>query len=305
MKFGIVPHRLDALYGEDLRPVLELLKLADRRGIDAVNVPAHVLMGDQKLDDYPYADPETRPMIFTERTPFPDPLVFLSAIAAVTQRIRLSTNVLLSPLHTAPHLARQLATLDCLSGGRVEIAVGVGWQKLEYDASGIPWEGRFGRMTEIALACREMWAKAPASFHGKHINFDGVYILPAPVQKGGIPQWFGVAPTDRNIERIASAADGWAPLKVPLDVVAATATRIKARMGELGRDPGKFRMRLHLDPVFIDGKPNLDATLARTPKLIEAGATDVDIFVAAFCHKPEDFEPFIDRYASLRSEYRS
>jgi hypothetical protein len=82
------------------------------------------------------------------------------------------------------------------------------------------------------------------------------------------------------------------------------ARRIKARMEELGRDPGKFRMRLHLDPVFLNGKPDLDATLAQAPMLLEAGATDVDIFVAAFCNEHEDFEPFIDRYTSVQSEYR-
>ena len=304
MKFGIVTHRLDAMFNEDSRPVLDFVSLADRKGIDSVNVAEHVLMGDQRLDDYPYADAKTRPMIFDERTPFADPLISLAGFAAVTKNIRLSTNVMLSPLHSATVLAKQLATLDRLSGGRVEIAVGTGWQKLEYDATGVPWEGRYGRMVETAQACRELWTKAPASFHGRHINFDGVYSIPFPAQKGGIPQWFGIGPSDRNIERIASVADGWAPLKVPLDAVTGTTKRIKKRMEELGRDPSGFRVRLHLDPVFVNDRPDLDATVAQAPKLRDAGATDVDIFVAAFVAKPEDLAPFIDKYAAVRAHFQ-
>jgi probable F420-dependent oxidoreductase len=299
MKFGIVPHRLDMMFGDDIRPVIDLIRLADQKGIDSVNMAEHVLMGADKLDDYPYADAATRPLIFDERTPFPDPLIYLAGIASVTKTIRLSTNVILSPLHTVTLFAKQLATLDRLSGGRVEIAVGVGWQKLEYDASGIPWEGRFGRMVETAQACKELWTKTPASFHGKHINFDGVYSLPFPVQKT-IPQWFGIGPSDLNVERMATVADGWAPLKVPLDVVTSTTKRIKARMEELGRDSRNFRVRMHLDPVFVDGRGDLDATLAQVGKFRDAGVTDVDIFAGAFCFKPADWEPFIEKYAAAR-----
>lgn len=212
---------------------------------------------------------------------------------------------MLSPLRTSTLLAKQLATLDRLSGGRIEIGVGVGWQRLEYDAEGLAWDGRFGRMVEIAKACKVLWTQAPASFHGKHVNFDNVYSLPFPIQKGGIPQWFGIGPSDRNIERIAAVADGWAALGVPLDVVRSSLGKIKKRMVELGRDPNKLGVRLHLTPVYIDGRPDLDATLATIPKLLEAGATDMDILVVAFCSKPEEYEPFLDKCLAAKARYQS
>jgi probable F420-dependent oxidoreductase len=305
MKLGIVPLKIESWFNEDLRPVLGLMSLADRKGIDFVNIAEHILMGKEGLDKYPYATPEMRPKLFDERTSFYESVVYLGAVAGVTQRMRLSTGIMLSPLRTSTLLAKQLATLDRLSGGRVEIGVGAGWQQLEYDAEGLPWDGRFGRMTEIAKACKVLWTQAPATFHGKHVNFDNVYSLPFPIQEGGIPQWFGIGPSDRNIERMAEVADGWAALGQPLDVVDAAFKKIKRRVAELGRDPSKFGLRLHLNPVYRDGRPDLDATLANMPQLLEAGATDVDILVVAFCARVEDYEPFLDKCLAAKARYQS
>jgi probable F420-dependent oxidoreductase len=303
MKIGIVPLKMELWFNGDSRPVLDLISLADRKGIDFINMPEHILMGDHDLDKYPYADPATRPQLFDERTPFFEALVYLGAVASVTKNMRLSTGVMLSPLRTATLLAKQLVTLDHISGGRVEIGIGVGWQRLEYDAEGLAWDGRFGRMVEIAKACKVLWTQAPASFHGKHVNFDGVYQLPFPVQKGGIPQIFGVAPTERNIERMAEVADGWTPFTIPLDEVVRTVPKIKRRMAELGRDPGNFILRTHLSPVFVDGRPDLDAALATMPKYVEAGITDLDILAAMYCSRAEDFEPFVDKCVAAKKRY--
>jgi probable F420-dependent oxidoreductase len=304
MKLGIVPLKMESWFDEDLQPVLGLLSVADRKGIDFVNLAEHILMGKDDLDKYPYATPAMRPKLFDERTSFYESMVYLGAVAGVTRRMRLSTGVMLSPLRTATLLAKQLATLDRLSGGRVEIGVGVGWQRLEYDAEGLPWDGRFGRMTEIAQACKALWTQAPASFHGKHVNFDGIYSLPFPVQAGGIPQWFGIGASDRNIERMAEAADGWAALGVPLDVAGPAFKRIRKRVAELGRDPNKFGLRMHLSPVYRDGRPDLDATLATIPQLLEVGATDMDILVVAFCSRVEDYEPFLDKCLAAKTRYQ-
>src|SRR5690625_4631893 len=142
----------------------------------------------------------------------------------------LSTAVLLAPLRTATLLAKQLSTLDHLSGGRVQIGYGTGWAKIDYEAEGLPFDQRHGRMVEIAEACKQIWTTVPASYHGKHVNFDNIYSFPLPVQKGGIPQLFGLGPSDRNVERIARAANGWCPLLVDPDVVQKTVDKIRARM---------------------------------------------------------------------------
>ena len=304
MKISINPFRTEAWFGESPRPVLDLLAQADEKGIDAVSLPEHILMGANDLDKYPYAPASTAGKLFDQFTPFHETVVYLAAIAAVTKRMRLSTGVMLTPLRTATLLAKQLVTLDHISGGRVEIGIGVGWQRLEYDAEGIDWDNRFGRMMEIAQACKALWTQAPASFHGKHVNFDGVYSIPHPIQKDGIPQWFGVAPTERNIERMAQAADGWVPLLTPLDVVVETMAKIKRRMAELGRDPERFALRLNPEPAFdANGKPDLDGAIAQIPRLLDAGATDIDFLVVGYCAGPQDYERFIDKILEGKAKY--
>jgi probable F420-dependent oxidoreductase len=297
MQLSINPFRMEAWFANDILPVLDLIALADKKGLDAVDLPEHVVMGTRDLDQYPYApSAEARSAMFTERTDFLEPIVLLTKIGAMTKRIRLSTGILLAALRPATLLAKQIATLDVLTGGRVDLSFGVGWQKIEYDAQGIPWEGRFGRMFETARACKLLWSQAPATFAGTHIAFDDVYCLPFPAQPGGPPIMFGVGPSDLNVERLAQWADGWTPLAIPLDVVAATLPRIKKRMAEIGRDPDTFRLRLNPDPVFKDGKIDLDATLAGIPALEKIGCTDVDLFVPAYCRGPDEFESFLDKY---------
>ena len=144
--------------------------------------------------------------------PWFEPLTVLAVLAGVTERIRLSSGIVIAPLRPAVLLAKQIATLDVMSRGRVSIGLGVGWQKEEYDAAGIPWEGRNTRFFEQIEVCRLLWSEAPAAFHGKTVNFDKIYSYPRPVQ-ARVPIWLGIAPTERNIERMAKVADGWIPME--------------------------------------------------------------------------------------------
>jgi alkanesulfonate monooxygenase SsuD/methylene tetrahydromethanopterin reductase-like flavin-dependent oxidoreductase (luciferase family) len=155
--------------GGDIQKILRWSQVADKAGMDAVVVVDHVVMGEN-LSAYPYGAFPGGP-----DGPWPEPIVLLSAIAAVTTRIRLMTGILISPLRPTALVAKQLATLDVLSNGRTDIGVGTGWQKEEYDAVGLPFEGRFTRLEEQIAACQVLWRDAPASFHGKYDNFDGIY----------------------------------------------------------------------------------------------------------------------------------
>jgi probable F420-dependent oxidoreductase len=303
MRIILNPFMLEAWYGGDPRPVLKLLTLADRKGIDGIVLPEHILINPDDLDDYPYAGQSAKGRPFDERTPFFEATTYLAAAAAVTERLTLSTAIMISPLRTATLLAKQLTTLDHLSGGRLQIGVGVGWLKIDYEAEGLPFNRRFGRLVEIAEACRVLWTTVPASYHGEHVNFDDVYSFPLPVQEGGIPQWFGVGASERNVERMARAADGWAPLQVPWDVVRETQEKIKARMAELGRDPSKFGLRLQVIPVVNDGVVDLEATLATIPTLLDAGATDIEIAALNYVTSPDGFEEFLDKCIEARDKY--
>src|SRR5690606_4625830 len=120
MNLSINPFLMENWFGGDLLPVLDLIAFADRKGIDAVSLPEHIVMGTRDLDQYPYApNAEVRTAMFTERTHFPEPIVLLTMIGSMTQRMCLSTGILMAALRPAALLAKQIATLDVLTRGRV------------------------------------------------------------------------------------------------------------------------------------------------------------------------------------------
>lgn len=294
MKLALTMFRTERWFGEDIFRSLDLIDIADRKGIDLLSLPDHVAMG-KDISAYPY----TRGL-FTAETDFLEPLVLAAVIAARTRRIRFATNVMIAPLRPAVLLAKQVATLDVLSGGRIDLGVGVGWQKAEYDFEGLSWEGRFGRLMEIVEACRVLWSQAPASFHGKHIDFEGAYSRPFPVQRGGVPILLGLAPTDLGIERLVKHADGWCPLSLSLDEVGAAMAKLRERARTVGRDLTGFRLRLPAPVVKVNGTRDLEASIAELPKLKALGCTEVNFSPLTFCNGPEEFERFVDRLIVAR-----
>ena len=287
---------LQKWFAGEFAPVTELVKIAESKGVDLVSITDHVVMGEN-VHNYPYGK-FPAPLDF----PWFEPLTVLAALAGVTQRIRLGTGILISPLRPAVLLAKQLATLDVMSRGRVTIGLGVGWQKEEYEAAGIPWEGRYARFDEQLAVCRLLWREAPADFHGATVNFERIHAFPRPVQAGGVPIWMGLAPTERNIERMAKFADGWIPMEQDAAKLAPVIARIRAAVASAGRDPKAFGVRVVPRFVFrSDGTPDLEATLAQVAALTGAGATAVEVFPYVFCRGPADFEAFCTRLVALKA----
>jgi probable F420-dependent oxidoreductase len=294
-KIAIGLYGLQGLFGGSFSGVIEAVRLADAKGIDQVSITDHVIMGEN-IDKYPYG-PFPAPLDF----PWFEPLIALSAIASVTSRINLSTSVLIAPLRPAVLLAKQLATLDAISNGRVTIGFGLGWQKEEYDASGIPWEGRYTRLEEQVKVCKQLWREAPATFHGETVNYDRMYSLPFPAQGRGIPIWFGLAPTDRNIARIAEFGDGWVPMDSDPARVKAVVERLRAAFEARGRDPAELDVRVLLLPTFnADGSADLDGLSKKMPPLLDAGATYFEILPSMFCRSADDLDGFYDRVLAIR-----
>ena len=166
------------------------------------------------------------------------------------------TGILISALRPAALLAKQLSTLDQLSNGRLDIGVGTGWQKEEYDAVGLPWEGRFGRLEEQVAAMQVLWRDAPASFHGKYENFDRIYCRPAPMQPDGVPIWFGLAPSEANIARIARVGTGWMPMEQDPEKLRAPIAEIRSAFARAGRDPAGLKVRAGMQVVMDGDRPD-------------------------------------------------
>jgi len=278
----------------DLAPVVDLVALADRKGIDQINVPDHILMGEA-TDKYPYGKFVTAPDY-----PWFEPLTFLAAIAGATERIRLSTGILIAPLRPAAVLAKQVATLDVLSRGRVDLGLGVGWQREEYLACGVPFEARYSLLDEQLRVCRLLWSQAPASFSGEFIEFDRIYSKPFPVQRR-LPVMLGLVPLPKNVARMAEHGDGWVPLLENPAQIKAGVTALREAFHARGRDPRELKVRAVPQFEFrADGMADLDATLAKIPILVEAGATAVELYACMYCRGPEEFESFCDRLVNFR-----
>jgi probable F420-dependent oxidoreductase len=276
-------------YGGNFTPALQIARRADEAGVGQVNLSDHVVMGE-RLETYPYGD-FTMPPTY----PFYEPVTTLAAIASITSRIRLSA-IVIAPLRPAVFLAKQLATLDVLSGGRVDIGFGVGWQKEEYDGCGVPWEGRYTRLEEQVAVCRELWTQAPASFSGATVAFDRLYSLPFPVQKDGIPLWFGLPPTPRSFERIARLGGGWYPMIQDPEVLRGAIARLRDAYREHGRDPSQLVGRVVLLPARrADGSPDLERTLqVELPALVAAGVTTVELHPFMYCRGPDQVDAFLE-----------
>ncbi len=287
---------LENLFGGDFTKVIDVVAEADRLGFDQMVMTDHVVMGT-RTDRYPYGNFPSPP-----ETPWFEPVVALSAMAAVTSRIRLSTSVLISPLRPAVLLAKQAATLDVISGGRLDLGVGTGWQREEYEASGIPFARRGARIEDQLRACRVLWRDAPARFTSATVSFEDIYCRPAPAQTGGIPLWFGMAPTPRNAKRIAELGVGWLPIRSEPEAISEGASALREAFTVAGRDPAELQIRAGLPLRMNESKrPDLEATLAEVDAMVQAGATHIEVLPIMFCRKPDQLGPCLERIAKLKA----
>jgi probable F420-dependent oxidoreductase len=279
------------LFGHDLASLVDFARRAEDAGVDQIAMTDHLVIGT-KTERYPYGK-----FPFPNEEPWPEPFVTLAAMAAATRRIRLATAVLIAPLRSAPLLAKTVATLDALSGGRVDLGVGVGWQKEEFTASGIPFGLRTARMMDVLRACRALWRDSPASFSSPTVSFESLWCEPRPVQPGGVPLWFGVAPSARHVANVAEIGAGWLPVGTDLGALRDGVAKMRAGFAAAGRDPATLGVRANVPPaVDAAGKVDLDRTLVESaPATVAAGATVLAYPIAAYVRRPEGLAGFVAR----------
>ncbi|MGW6693537.1 TIGR03619 family F420-dependent LLM class oxidoreductase [Rhodococcus sp. NPDC054953] len=277
----------EAFYDGRVRPVVDLAADADRAGIDLISTGDHL-----GFNGAAHAERVTgHGFPFALDHPWPEPLALLSAVAAVTRRTRLGVSVLVGTVRPPVLLAKQLATLDGLSEGRVTIGLGVGWQEAEYAAVGVPFNARFGRLEETVAACRALWAP-PATFTGRDYSFEDFHAYPVPVQ-ARVPVLFGFGPSRRNFDRIARVADGWTVNPTDMESFPESVAQLRECFADHGRDPGTARVQVSVAPVrTAAGAVDLDATAEQVRGWHRAGAT-----VAVF--RPASFGTATDGLASL------
>jgi probable F420-dependent oxidoreductase len=275
---------------------VEVARLADAAGLYSIHFGEHLGMGGDS-SAYPYG-----PFAHSLETPWLEPMTTLGAMAAVTQRIRLSTGVLLAPLRPALLLAKTVATLDVLSGGRVELGVGTGWQRSEYDAAGVAWSGRRARLYDTIAACRSLWGEQPASYSSPTVSFSGVTAYPRPSQDR-VPILFGVAVTPVTAATIAEIGDGWCPVGVDLDGVRSGVGQLREAFARVGRDPAEIRVRFRLPDAVYDGS-NFDFTPTFAPldALRDAGATIFGLSIPPHLSTMDEMRHFLDTLARMAAE---
>jgi probable F420-dependent oxidoreductase len=230
VKLGLAFASSIAIDGAD---ALEVCRVAEEAGFESVWGGEHVVMPSTITSRYPYTADGQVPA--QPDTPIPDPLVWLAFAAAATTRVRLGTCILIVPQRNPLVLAKELATLDRLSGGRVELGLGVGWLREEFEALGVPWERRGARNDEYVAAMRALWRGPHAEFHGEFVDFGPVTCSPRPAQ-ASIPVLVG-GDTDAAIERAARLADGYFPGATDPERLRALLTRLRVAAERAGRDP--------------------------------------------------------------------
>lgn len=230
MKFAL---HFASLNFPDAAGAARVARAAEGAGFDSVLAIDHVVLPQHYESIYPYSANGRMPAANT--APYVDPLIWMAFAAAATTKIKLMSGVIILPQREPLALAKQVATLDFMSGGRVELGVGVGWLKEEFEAIGVPFARRGKRADEYIGAMRALWASDGASYHGEFVNFDKVNSNPKPA-RGEVPIIIG-GHSEAAARRAGRLGQGFFPsIGAPMDVF--PLFDIMRRAAEAaGRDP--------------------------------------------------------------------
>ncbi len=279
---------------EDLRAIVELAVQAEEAGFDAVMLSEHVALGPSAnefgVPENPreYAAPGNQ----DPNMLWPSSIVMASAIAAATTRVRIVLGAIIAPLRHPVLLAKELATLDQLSRGRLVFQPTVSWHRDEYDALGVPFTKRGKILDEVLEAMMLLWASSPASYHGEYFDFTDVYSEPKPFRNGKPTMWLGgQSMHDPLLRRIVTYADGFHPFGSPSQ---ADLDKLRAGMAAAGRDLNELEMIGGTRATFTgpDDLADVEASMTTFDDQLRAGYT-------TFCMKPSQHTNDIGEVRSI------
>ena len=232
MKFGVMFANTGPFVEPDA--AVELAQAAEAAGCESIWTVEHVVVPAGYASQYPYAKDGRMPG-GREDFDIPDPLIWLSYVAAATNKIRLATGVMIMPQRNPLVTAKAVATLDRLSKGRMILGIGSGWLEEEFDALGVSFDDRGDRTDEYLEAMKQAWASDTASYRGTFVNFSNVYSRPQPAN-GHVPIIVG-GHSRRAARRAGELGDGFFPGRGNFDELAALFDHARHCAEESGRDP--------------------------------------------------------------------
>ena len=268
----MAPLHLGAMFGNvtigtDFAQIRDIVQALEGAGFDSFHTNDHVVGG--------HPDRAEGERVHLHTTAVHEPLVLLSAIGAVTTRLELVTAILILPQRQTTLVAKQLAELDLLSGGRVRVGVGVGRNWMEYEALNEDFSNRGRRIEEQVEVLRRYWTEELVSFDGAWHRLDRIGLNPMPVQRP-IPIWMGSFVgfvVEKVLERIGRMADGWMP-QYPPDQLAPVLDRVRGYATDAGRDPDELGIECGIR-IAADDDPDRWAELARAYR--DLGATHLKV----------------------------
>lgn len=242
---------------------VELAQAADEAGFESIWTVEHTVVPGGYESAYPYS-PDGKMAGGRDDFDLPDPLIWMAFVASRTRRIRFGTGILIVPQHNPVVAAKQVATLDHLTGGRLLLGIGVGWLKEEFDAIGAPFDDRGRRTDEYIEAMRELWGAERPTYHGEYVHFDAAYCRPQPV-RGSVPIIVG-GHSKAAARRAGRLGDGFFP-----------ARGASAELIQLARDVAAEHGR---DPAALEMTTGIGEELSSLSSLAELGVARVLVPVA-------------------------
>jgi probable F420-dependent oxidoreductase len=234
MKYGVVAHCTEYTMRVDA-----LARAAEERGFESLFVPEHTHIPVERRSPFPMGGELPKEYYHDS-----DPFISLTAAAMVTTRLRLGTGISLVTEHDPIVLAKVLATADMLSGGRMILGVGAGWNEEEMSNHGTPPKRRWKVLLERVEAMRLMWEQEQAEYHGEFVNFEPIFSWPKPLQRP-LPVLVG-AHGFRGLRRVVRYGNGWMPVEAAVRDVKKEIQNLHNLAEQNGRDPKSFDVTMTL-----------------------------------------------------------
>jgi probable F420-dependent oxidoreductase len=271
MKVGIVPINVGLASPS---AVTAIAQAAESAGLESVWTFEHVMVPVDYASKYPYHPSGKMPVL--PNTPFLDPLVTLAFVAAKTTTLRLGTGINILPQANPLLMAKQVASLDVLSGGRLELGLGTGWLSEEFQAMGTPFRRRGARFDDYLTAMKQVWSGETVDHQGEFLQWAGFQSHPTPKQTPHPPIWVG-GTSDRAYRRVAQTADGWIAPNHKLDSLKSQLARLHEIARQCDRAPETIRVTatwvLSKEPDLLKAYEDLGVERVLVP-LAAAGVRD-------------------------------